>query len=215
MSSFKKLLGNNIEDYQRLLKNVIGLSLIVGVALVVYFFFIREGEKALDIDSTPIHVESIKTIAEISTVSYRDEVVVDTLELHKGSFDFMSPSDWNDHVIERGVKRRLTIIFRGEVLYGLDLTDDNYNVRQNEDTLWLTVPEPEVLDVIITPSETEVFQETGRWSDGDRKKLEAKAIHKLKTNANDFGLAKKAKENAQRLLEKLILTKKKLIVRFE
>ena len=215
MLSFKNHLENNMKDYQRLIKNIIGLSLLIGLGLVVYFFFIREGEKELEIDDTPIHVESIKTIAEISTVSYRDEVVVDTLERHKGSFDLMSPTDWNNHVIERGVKRRLTIIYRGEVRYGLDLSEENYKVEQNKDTLWLTVPQPGVLDIIITPSETEVFQETGKWSDGDRKKLENEAKHKLKTNAENFGLQSKAKQNAERLLRKLVRTKKELVLRFE
>ena len=204
-----------MNDYQRLVKNIIGLAIIAGVIIVVYIFFIKEGEKDLVIDDTPIHVESIKTIAEISTISYKDEVVVDTIEYYDGNFDMYNPMDWKNIVYDRKVKRRLTLIFRGEVNYGMDLSDGNYSVRQNEDTLWMKVPAPEILDIIISPNMTEVFEEKGDWADGTRKKLEGIGISKLKKNAEAMGLEKKSLENAERLFDKLIQTDKKLIISFE
>ena len=204
-----------MKDYQRLIKNIIGLALIAGAVLAAYIFFIKEGDKDLVIDDTPIHIESIKTIAEISTISYKDEVVVDTIEYYDGNFDIYNPIDWKNIVYDRKVKRRLTLIFRGEVKYGMDLSDGNYSVSQNEDTLWMKVPAPEILDVIISPNLTEVFEEKGEWSDGTRKKLEGIGINKLKKNAKTIGLEKKSLENAERLFDKLIRTDKKLIISFE
>lgn len=204
-----------MKDYQRLIKNLIGLGLIAAVAILIYIFFIREGEKELLIDDTPIHVESIKTIAEISTISYKDEVVVDTIEYYKGGFDVYNPIKWKEIVYDRKVKRQLTLIFKGEVKYGIDLTDGNYSVEQNEDTLWMNVPAPKILDIIISPKLTEVFQEKGQWSDGSRKKLESIGKYKLKKNAEAMNLEKKSLENAERLFDKLIQTDKKLIIRFE
>ena len=204
-----------MKDYQRLVKNIIGLGIIAAAAILIYVFFIKEGDKAPLIDDTPIHIESIKTIAEISTISYKDEVVVDTVEFYSGEFDMYNPFDWKEHILDRKVKRRLTLIFKGEVKYGLDLSDGNYSVNQNEDTLWIKVPAPEILDIIISPKQTEVFQEKGTWGDGARKQLEGIGKNKLKTNAESMGLDKKSLENAERLFDKLIQTNKKLIIQFE
>ncbi len=207
-----------MQDYKRLLKNIVALGIITLLVVSGYYLYTRERGKTSTIDETGIKVESIKNIAEISTISYKDEIVVDTVEYFKDEPDLLNPLDWRDlydKTMNRDVKRRLTLIIRGEVRYGVDLTDQNYHIEQNEDSIWLTLPNSEVLDVIITPSLTEVFEEQGEWSDGTRKLLEAKALHKLKTNAESFGLRERANENIELLFSKLLPSKKKLIIDFE
>ena len=117
-------------------------------------------------------------------------------------------------VINRGIKRRLTIIVQGEVKYGIDLTSKNYSVTSNKDSIWVTLPEPKILDVIVTPSKTEIFQEQGNWSDHTRRKLEAKAKYRIQKNAEAISLKKKAQDNTIRLFKKLIRTNRALIIRF-
>lgn len=182
--------------------------------MMIYSYFAPSVDTELKIEESPIHIESIRTVAEISTVSYKDEVVVDTVEYYGEYTNVFDPDEWM-RVINRGIKRRLTIIVQGEVKYGIDLTSKNYKVQSNADTIWVTLPAPKILDVIISPSKTEVFQEQGSWSDYTRRKLETKAKYAIRNNAEAMSLKKKAEENTIRIFKKLIRTPRKLIVQFE
>ena len=147
-----------------------------------YQYFFKSEDDELKIDDTPIHIESIKTIAEISTVSYKDEVVMDSIEFYKQQNSVYDPREWI-RMYDRNVKRRLTLIIRGEVKYGINLTDGSYSAASNEDSIWLKLPTPKILDIIVTPSKTEVFQEKGDWSDNARTSMEMQAKMKLKESA--------------------------------
>lgn len=176
-------------------------------------YFAPSQDSSLKIAETPIQIESIRTIAEISTVSYKDEVVIDSVEYYGEFTSVLDPDEWM-RVINRGIKRRLTIIVQGEVKYGIDLTSKNYSISSNSDSIWVSLPEPKLLDVLVTPSKTEIFQEQGNWSDHTRRKLESKAKQKIQMNAEKLGLDKKAKTNIIRLFKKLIRTKRTLIISF-
>ena len=201
-------------EYVRLLKNIFVLGFLVFLVVLVVNYFMPAGDTELTIDNTPIHIESIKTIAEISTVSYKDEVVIDTVEYYGEFTSVLDPDEWM-RVLNRGIKRRLTLIIQGEVTYGIDLTNKNYSVVSNKDSIWVTLPQPKILDVIISPSKNEVFQEQGSWSDNTRRKLEVKAKFMIQKNADAISLQKKAKENTIRLFKKLIRTPRALIIKFE
>jgi len=201
-------------EYVRLLKNVFVLGIFVFIGMLIYSYFAPNADTELKIEETPIHIESIRTIAEISTVSYKDEVVIDTVEYYGEYTNVFDPDEWM-RVINRGIKRRLTLIIQGEVKYGIDLSSKNYTIQSNQDTIWVKLPAPKILDVIISPSKTEVFQEQGSWSDYTRRKLETKAKYQIKKNAEAMSLKKKAKENTIRIFKKLIRTSRKLIIQFE
>ena len=200
------------KDLFRLVINLIVLTIIIVVGFLVYNHYFKEDSGKI-IDDTPIHIESIKIIAEISTVSYKDEVVVDTVEFYQKQKSIYDPREWMRYY-DRNIKRRLTLIIRGEVKYGVDLTGDKYDVQSNEDTIWLHLPEPKILDVIITPSKTEVFQEKGNWNDSDRRNLETSAKMALIKNAEMLKLQEKSRINSLRLFKALMQTKKKLIIDF-
>jgi len=207
-----------MNDKKRLLVNVIIVAIIAVGAYAVYLYFSSRHNTKLKIDDTSIQIRSIKTIAEISTVSYRDEIAVDSVEYYTGNYNYTSPSDWKeiyDRTVRGNVKRRLTLIVKGEVRYGLDLTDGNFTIHQNKDTVWLKLPKPEILDILLSPSKTEIFQEQGKWSDSARKEMENQAKYELRQNAEDLKLHEKAQENAERLFRKLVLTKKEIIIDFE
>jgi len=202
------------KDLKRLLKGLIAIAIIVLIGFLIYHFVFNRNNDSLQIEDTPIHIESIRTIAEISTVSYKDEVVFDTVEYYKGTTNIFDPRDW-DRLYNDNIKRRLTLIIKGEIKFGLKLTDGNFTIKSGEDTVWLILPSPELLDVIITPSKTEVFHEKGKWSDRARRQLEVKAKNKLQENAEKLKLEERAKENAERMFIKLINTDKHLIIEFD
>lgn len=201
-------------DLKRLLKSLIAIVIIVLIGWLIYHFGFNRNKDSLKIEDTPIHIESIRTIAEISTVSYKDEVVFDTLEYYKGATNIFDPRDW-DRLYNDNIKRRLTLIIKGEIKFGLKLTEGNFTIKSGEDTVRLILPRPELLDVIMTPSKTEVFHEKGKWSDRAKRQLEIQAKFKLQENAEELKLEKRAKENAERMFHKLINTDKHLIIEFE
>ena len=206
------------KDYQRLIKNAIGLSIIGGVVVVVYLLLTRDSGPTNKIDDTPIRIESIKNIAELSTISYSDEVVIDSVVYYKeleALSNVLDAYDLTQRIIKRNVKRRLTLIFRGEVKYGLQLTDKNFESTQNEDTIWLTLPKPVLLDLILTPSDTEIYQEQGFWTDAERKEMEAKAKKRLKENAQKLKLEARAEKNATKLFKRLLRTEKTIVISYE
>lgn len=203
-----------VNNWVRFLKNILIVSAIVIGAFYLYRYF-SNSSKENTIDKTPIHIESIKTIAEISTVSYKDEVVIDSIERYK---DFGSLSE--DFLTipyaayNRYIKRRLTLIVSGHVIYGVDLTNGNYSINQNEDTIWINLPKAKILDVVVRPSETEVFEEIGTWPKDITRKMLSKAKSQLRQNAEQLNLAQKAEQNAKRLFEQLITTEKKVVIGF-
>lgn len=197
----------------RLLKNLIAVSIIAIIGYMTYNYFFGSDKDELTIDQTPIHIESIKTIAEIATVSYKDEVVMDSIEFYRSKKSIYDPREWM-RIYDRNVKRRLTLIVKGEVKYGIDITDNNYELRSNEDSTWLKLPSPKILDIIISPNRTEIFQETGKWQDTERKRLEVLAKIELKENAENLHLREKAKLNLERLFKTLLDPDKEIIITF-
>lgn len=206
-----------MKDTVRLLKNLAILLLIGGAIYLIYHFFFKESpEEVLKIDETPIHIESIRAIAEISTVNYKDEVVIDSVIRHKGSstWTWLDSRKMYDKYLNSNIKRRLTLIVRGEVRFGVDLTDANYQIRQTEDSIFVQLPKPKVLDVVVSPSKTEIFQEQGKWTDRERKMMETKAKAKLVANAKNMNLDDKTEKNMRRLIKQMIQTEKTVIITF-
>lgn len=207
-----------MNDTIRLLKNLLVVALIGGgVYLIYHFFFQDKPEEELRIDDTPIHIESVRSIAEISVVNYKDEVVMDSVIRHRGNstWSWLDSRKMVDKYLNSNIKRRLTIIVRGEVRFGVDLSESNFKVRQNEDSIFIELPKPKVLDVVVSPSRTEVFQEQGKWSDRERKTLEVKAKAKLVKNAESLNLNEKTEKNIRRLMNQMIRTDKKVIISFD
>lgn len=189
------------EGKRLLINSAVLLVLVLGG--LVFWYVVFPPKEGLKIDDTPLQIHSIRTIAEISTVSYKDEVVMDSLELDQTDYSLYDPRKYMD-LYNRGVKRRLTLIITGEVRYGVDLTRHKYKLTSNADTVHLILPEPELLDVIIVPSKTEVYLEKGYWSDKERRGLETRAKEKFRKNAEQLKLNEKARENVERMFRKLI-----------
>ncbi len=200
----------------RLIKNLIVVALISIAGYFAYQHFFSEKNTELSIAETPIQIENIKSIAEISAVSYKDEIVVDSIEFFDKDVDYsyFNPIDLYK-MYNRNIKRRLTLIVHGEVKYGIDLSDNNYSVFQNKDTLWLHLPRPEITDVIISPSKTEIFTEKGNWTDNEKKEMLIKATKKLKKNAKKLNLHKKALKNTRTIFQRMIVSRKKLLIYFD
>ncbi len=203
-----------MNNQKRLIINLVILTVVGTLGYFAYTWISGSADEELKIQETENNIQSIRTIAEISTVNYRDEVVIDSVEYYDTPANIYNPLDWY-RKYNRDVKRRLTLIIKGDIRYGLDVADENFSVESTEDSLKIVLPEPTLLDVILSPNRTEVYKEEGTWNDNERKQMEMKGKKKLISNAEKFKLKEKARENALELLNSMIKTNKKISIRFE
>lgn len=180
--------------------SVILLAVLVLCIVVVIFLLRGKGEKAprtLTIDDTPVIATRIRTLGELTTACFYDEMV---LSAAKANHFSVSPlGSIARQGLGKDVDDHLVIIARGTVRAGIDfraLSPGSIEVSGDTVVVWL--PEPKYLDIIVNPSNMEVFAESGKWSqkqvsmlqDGARTRLIREADHaQLKDTAYDGAVA--------------------------
>lgn len=154
------------------------------------------------IDKTPILVKEIKSIGQLITYSWYDEVVVDSAVSTRGSrmvdaFNLLAPIP-----LLPSASKKLVLIGRGRVLAGTDLTQvSGNNISLKNDTLELRLPPARILDAILNPSDFETFLEKGEWHSNEVTLIKIKARNKMIQRALKNGILQKAGERS-----KLIMT---------
>lgn len=214
---------NNRSEIIRLIIN----GMVIAAIIVGVVFLVRKcnaGENSeWELENHPLKIENIRKIAELSTVSYLDEVVVDTIEYYDGLGEQITGNvkklsdieNWKYSIRGSAIKRRLTLIVGGEVRYGFDLKDTTFQTRFSGDSVFVTVARPKILDILVPPSKTTVFQEHGKWHDSARRKLQQKAVNTLSHRSEQLGLEEKSKKQLESLLQKLITDERTLIVTYQ
>jgi hypothetical protein len=145
--------------------------------------------KPVTIDNTPILIKEIRSLGQVITATFYDEVVVDSTVKH--SFSQLPITD--DHLV---------IIARGKVLAGIDLkllTDSSISVTK--DTVWMHLPQTKIIDVIINPDDFETFEETGKWTPEAVTAVKIKAKTKITANAYNKNIIDKATRKAKAVLQ--------------
>jgi Protein of unknown function (DUF4230) len=209
------------------LRTLIGRLVIVGaIAIAGYFlyqhFFGGEKGPGYEIEDTPLHVEEIRKIVELNTIKFRDEVVVDSLELYKNTAEqiqgnlqkLMDPDQAKHGISSSNVKRRLTMVVKGELLYGIDLKRKDFTVMPKDGKLVISLPHPELLSINLTPKNTDIFVENGVWKDYERQLLMRKARSKMIKTGEKLRLPEKAKAPLERLLKQLIRSNMPIVIEY-
>lgn len=207
------------------IKGFVGILIFCVLAYFVYRWFTKKDEISdFKLEHSPLHVERIESIAEIATISYSDEVVVDTIEYYKNTEDLLTgsisklldPKDFKYGLTPNNIKRRLSLIVKGELRVGFDFKNSPMKVIENDSSIQLILPKANVLDILVNPSDTEIFQENGKWNDFEVAFLQKRAKQKLLHNMLQLDLIKRAEENMELLVRKQLYAKseKKLIVFF-
>ena len=110
-------------------------------------------------------------------------------------------------LVDTETSKEIVIIAKGKVRAGFDLskvTEDKINIKN--DTIGITLPEPEIFDVIINPSDYEMYIEEGKWSHEEVTALQTNYRAQLLAKANDAGILNKAKEAGKKRFESLFQT---------
>ena len=213
-----------IKEIRTLIVRLVLVALIAFGAYWVYqLFFKGESTDEIILDETPLKVEQIRSILELNTLKFQDEAVVDTIEFYKsdsevlwGTLDKLTdPDQFKNGLRPSGVKRRLTLIVRGELLYGVDLKRKDFQFIDKEDTLTLIIPKPELLSVSINPKGTEVYIENGDWKDYERTALQRKARNRMIASGIRLKLPERAKAPLEKALRSLVRTDKLLVIKLE
>jgi hypothetical protein len=160
--------------------------------------------KPVRIDETPILVEEIRELAELTTYVSHDEVVVDTVRLNPAA------SAWKNITgISLGPFTqsgdRLVLVVRGSIKAGTRLNEIRENdIFRDKDSVSLGLPRAVITDVIVNPSGTETFLETGDWSSEAFAALVKKAGNKMQYRAVSEDIIGKADKRARLVMENFL-----------
>ncbi len=215
---------NKLKELRTLVVRVV---VIAGIALAVYvgYEIVKEytNSRKTTIDDTPLRIEQIRSIVELNTLRFQDEVVVDTIEKYNGTAEqlsgtiggLLSLEHFHDALSGSLIKRRMALVVQGELLYGVNLKLHDFDLKEVNDTLYLTLPEPELISATVNPSGTDVFVETGTWSDYARRVMMNKAKKKMIASGKRMHLADRAKEPLIRLITQLVQSEQPIKIQFK
>ena len=191
----KKLIA---EASPKIIMAVIGGLVLVGGGTGVALSASLRHARAPKLKSSEAVVDEIKEIGQLRTSAYCDEIVI------KGRLDSL-PSV--KERVARGEKVKvkngeIVLIQKAAVHAGVDfdkMTKDD--LRLVKDTLFVTLPAPEILQVDMDNNGQDVFLQKGTWSTDQVQELYGPATEKLIQDAIDGGVLTKAFANAKEHIE--------------
>jgi hypothetical protein len=169
--------------------------------------------KAVQIDETATIVKDIQPLAQLVTVSAYNEIVVDSVVNLPGVTVIQPLMPLIVPQIS-SLNKAIVIIGKTVAHVGVDLQKITAaDIRLSSDTVYLTLPPAQVLDVILNPSDVEIFIEKGKWSPetitGLKNRISALAVEQVVRN----GLIEQSQRKAMEILTRFFeATGRKLVV---
>jgi Protein of unknown function (DUF4230) len=157
--------------------------------------------KPIRVDETPILIEDIRELAELTTYVSQDEVVVDSIRFNPAA------SAWKQMtgIALTSAGDRLVLVVRGSVKAGTRLNEiSGEDIFREKDSVSMGLPRAVITEVIVNPSGTETFMETGDWTTEAFAALVKKAGDKMRYRAVSEGIIGKADQRARELIEQLL-----------
>ena len=190
------------------------LAVLVVAAVLVLPRVGQRSRRALTIDDTPVIVTKIRSLGELTTACYYDEMVLTRSK--PNAFSSSALGSLARDGFGKDVDDHLVVIAKGTVRAGLnlmDMTEDD--IRFAGDTAYIRLPAPQYLDVIVNPSGFEVFAETGKWSHEEITGLQETARQRLLMGADHYGLKSKAYAGALDAVTELLAASGFTQIRFD
>ena len=181
---------------------------VAAAALAVFYFnpfgwnFSLSFSKKPKIADTKNVVEHVREISEFTTASYYEEFVVQESKIVAKESLFGFKKDQVD-----SVQNEIVIILKGKVRAGFDLSKmTESDLCAKSDTLLVHLPATELFDVIINPSDYEIFIEEGKWSHDEIQAFQVQSKEQLRTHALQEDIIGKAKTEGKERLTNLFKT---------
>ena len=185
------------------------LAVLVLAGLVFLTRSDRKEKRGLTIDDTALIVTRIQTLGELTTACYYDEIVLSRSKPGALSSSPLGPLARDDH-------DHLVLIAKGTVRAGIDLRDMGPDdIRFSGDTVFVRLPAPQYLDVIVNPSDFEVFAESGKWTHEEVTALQGSARQRLLMEADHAALKTKAYEGAMEAVTDLLAASGYTYIRYD
>lgn len=212
---------------RKLLRQYLVVLLFIATIVIILFFF-KTGwlnslknifkEQPVVIDNTPILIKEINELAQLCTITVYDEVVVDSSVIQPKSAIEMILPDFSKFSGLPVSGKRIVIIGKGNVTAGTDLKKlQPQHFFIVKDSISLSLPKAEILDVIINPSGFETFDEMGEWTSEAVTAVKVKARSKMMERALQQKILEKAGARSVTLMENFLRSAgfKKITVRIE
>ncbi|HEY5369846.1 MAG TPA: DUF4230 domain-containing protein [Hanamia sp.] len=155
--------------------------------------------KPINIEETPVVIQQINTLAQLITVTYSDEIVMDSSKIGNG-MPSMLPMAIGTALTPS--LDNLVIIGRGQVIAGNDLKNLSENdISVTGDSVHLTLPHAKILQTIVNPSGFETFVEEGDWSEAAVIALKIKIRNEIDRRAIQQNVLSKADDRCKNIME--------------
>ena len=190
------------------------LAVLLLVGAILLHRGIRQEKRSLSIDATPVIITKIRSLGELTTACYYDEMVLSRTK--QNAFSSSALGSLARDGLGKDVDDHLVIIAKGTVRAGVDLMDmTEEDIRFVGDTAYIRLPAPQYLDVIVNPSGFEVFAESGKWSHEEVTGLQDTARQRLLMGADHYGLKSKAYAGAMDAVTELLAASGYTYIRFD
>ena len=203
---------------KRIIVKITPAAILLAVLLLVGALLlhrgIRQEKRSLSIDDTPVIITKIRSLGELTTACYYDEMVLSRTK--QNAFSSSALGSLAREGLGKDVDDHLVIIAKGTVRAGVDLMDmTEEDIRFVGDTAYIRLPAPQYLDVIVNPSGFEVFAESGKWSHDEVTGLQDTARQRLLMGADHYGLKSKAYAGAMDAVTELLAASGYTYIRFD
>ena len=185
----------------------VGIIAIVAVVAVLYYNPFNWnislfGDRSLKIADTKNVVEHVREISEFTTACYYEEFVVHETKMVVKESLFGFHKEQPD-----SAQNELVLLLKGIARAGFNLSKlTEGDLVAHSDTLAINLPAPELFDVIINPSDYEVFVEKGKWSHEEIQAFQVQAKEQLCTHALEEDIIGKAKTEGKERVANLFKT---------
>jgi len=155
-------------------------------------------EKKAYILETPTMVKEIKSIAELYSVCYYDQLIVDSVRKEIKTTDAVI----NFFGGNSTTNTKLALITSAKVFAGFDLSKlDSTDILVMDSTLTIKLPAPQIIDIVMNPSDVKTFIEEGKWSMDEVKMVKNKAISMFRKRALNKGILVDAEKKGKESIE--------------
>ena len=181
-----------------IIAGVIGLSLLTvgGIALKNYI------TKDVTIDKTANVVEKIRTISEFTSACYYEEAVLKNDKVEAGKQNKLMQIA---NIEADSVRSEVVILAKGTVRAGYDLSKiPAEQIKISGDSISIALPKPEIFDVIVNPSDYEMYVEEGKWSHEEITAMQASYRERLTASALESNLLEKADKSGEERLKSML-----------
>lgn len=168
--------------------------------------------KPLSIEKTANVVEEVKKIGEFTSACYYEEMALhdsyaDTSQILGRNADALAKKTSNKLGFGNKISNlmgkatasvttstnEIVLIGKGQVRAGFDLAKvQEGDIQVHDDTLAMELPQAEIFDIIMNPSDFSTEYEKGTWSHELTKPIKERARTDLEQNAIKSGILEKA-----------------------